>query len=266
MSYNNLNQTYRRAPERFPMQLKSDRNLFNPTAIQHYMLGADYDMCDGRKFRYCKNGSVALVRAFMGQSEAPAATTVGVDVPQTGYTGALGAKKFNILLGTGNNYSNSELIDGMLYFNKSPVAGSTVGDYYIIKDNYWTTSDTVMNIEIADDGGLRTAFIATDELSVLKNMYRDIIVMPTTATAKAVGVPLADVAVDYYYWAQYRGWCPIIVDDGETVVIGEVVGYPGTIADAGACGIVGAGTDAVWGVCVMIGATDEPAIVDLMLP
>lgn len=250
-----------------PTQLLSTRDVYTPTATQYCALGTIYETNDGtgRMFRYCKAGSTALTRCFMGASEAPSAN--GLEIAQTGYTGSVGDKKFNILLTTGHNYSDNELRDGYLYLNKSPSAASTVGDIYLIKDNKIITSDTVMEIEIADAGGLRTAFVATDELSVIKNPFRDIVVNPTTQAAMVVGVPLADVTANYYYWAQFRGICPLIVDDGETVVIGEPVGKPGTAGDAGACGVVANdGTDCVWGTVVTVGATDEPALVNLLLP
>jgi hypothetical protein len=265
MSYTNYNTTYPRNKILLAPGARMD-SLFTPTSAQKHALGRIMEADDGtgRAWRYCLNGGVALTRAFMGQSEAPSAN--GLEIAQTGYTGSVGDVKFDILLTTGNSYSDGELADGWLLMNKSPTVGSTVGDMYLINTNKWTTSDTVMNITLADEGGLRTAFAASDELSVIKSPYRDIVVMPTTAAAKAVGVPLVDVTIAYYYWAQFKGPCPLIVDTSETVVIGEEVGYPGTISVAGTCGLVGAGTDAVWGTVLHVGAAAEPAIVDLMLP
>jgi hypothetical protein len=242
-------------------------SLFTPTATQQHALGRrlEADDATGRKWRYCKAGGVALTRAFMGQSEVPSGN--GLEIAQTGYTGSVGDSKFDILLTTGHAYADHELIDGLIYLNKSPTAGSTVGDAYIIKDNWIKTSDTVMTIEIADQGGLRTAFAATDELSVIKSPYMDTVIKPANGLAIAIGVPNVDVAINYYYWAQYKGWCPVIVDDGETLVIGEPAGQPGTAGDNGAIGVVANdGTDEVWGTVITIGDTDEPAIIALDLP
>ena len=269
MSYTNYDCTYRRNKITLPPGARMD-SLFTPTSDKKFALGTILEMDDGtgRMFRYCYNGAVALTRCFMGASEAPHAN--GYEIAQTGYDFANGDQVISILLTTGHGYADDELIDGFLYFGKSPTDGFTVGDFYIIKSNKITTSDTVMKIEIADEGGLRLSTAATsddNEISVMKNPYHSVVVNPTSQAAIVVGVPLVDVAINYYYFAQYRGPCPLIVDDGETIVIGEPVGKPGTAGDTGACGVVANdGTDCVWGTVMQIAATDEPAIVNLMLP
>lgn len=238
--------------------------LFTPTVGQKHALGRILEIDDGtgRAWRYSKNGAVNLTRAFMNASEAPSAN--GLEIAQTGYTHSVGDKKFNILLTTVHNYSDHELIDGYLYFNKSPGAGSTVGDCYLIKDNKIITDDTVMQIEIADEDGLRTALIATDELSIVKNPFRDVVVNPTSQAAMVVGVNNVDVTASYYFWAQFRGPCACIGED--TVVIGEPVGKPATHNTAGTVGPLGADTDQIYGVAMTAGADDEPSLINLMLP
>jgi hypothetical protein len=245
-------------------------SLFTPTATQQHALGRilEADDATGRMWRYCKAGGVALVQAFMGQSEVPSGN--GLEVAQAGYDFADGDIRFDMLLTTGHGYANQELIDGLLYVNKSPTDGAVVGSCHIIKDNWIKTADTVMTIEIADQGGLRlTAALTSDdnELSVIKSPYMDTVIKPANGLALSIGVPNVAVPINYYYWAQFKGWCPVIVDDGETLVIGEPAGQPGTAGDAGAIGVVANdGTDEVWGTVVTIGATDEPAIIKLDLP
>lgn len=265
MSYDSYNFSYRRNKIKEPSQLLTSCDIFTPTSDQKFMLGCILELNDGRAFRYCKAGSVALTRALMNASEAPSAN--GLEIVQTGYTGSVGDKKFNILLTTSHNYSDSELVDGFLYMNKSDTAGSTVGDYYVIKDNKIITDDTVMQIELADETGLRTAFVATDELSVIKNPFRDVVVNPTTQAAMVVGVNVVDVTANYYFWAQFRGICALIVDASDTVVIGEPIGKAGTAGTAGAGGLIANdGTDCTWGTVVTVGDGGEPSLVNLMIP
>jgi len=269
MSYDNLNMGDINTPNQSQWRIKAenllhDLSLWNPHANKAFPLGAIAETRDGRKFRYSKNGSVALVVAHMNASEAVAAG--GLEITQTGYTGAVGDKKFDILLTTGNNYSDHELVDGYLYKNKSGTDGTVVGDMYIIKDNKWTTSDTVMNIEIADEGGLRVAFSATDELSVAKNIYRDVVVNPTSQAAIVTGVNVCAVPANYYFWSQTVGVCPLIVDADDTVVVGEPIGKAGTAGTAGAGGLIANdGTDATWGTVITVGAGGEPSLVYLNL-
>ena len=267
MSYTNYHSTYSRNKILLSPGTRVD-SLFVPTATQQHALGRilEADDATGRMWRYCKAGGVALVQAFMGASEAPAATTVGVDVPQVGYDFADGDTRFDILLGTGHAYATHELIDGMLYVNKSPTEAAKVGGYFIIKDNWIKTDDTVMTIEIADQDGLRlTAALTSDdnELSVLKSPYMDVVVTPTTQAAIVVGVPNVPVPINYYFWAQYRGPCAIISED--TVAIGNPVGYAAT-PTAGMCGPMGADTDPIYGSAMIDGADSEPSIVMLNLP
>ncbi len=210
-------------------------------------------------WRYTKNGAVALVQAFTVSSEAPSAN--GEEIVQTGYTMSVGDIRFDMLLTTGHNYANHELVDGLLWANKGI---SPLGDTYIIKDNWIKTDDTVMTIEIADQDGIRVAIAAAHELSLIKSPYRDVVVTPTTQAAMVVGVPNVAVAANYYFWAQYRGPCAIISED--TTVIGNPVGYPATPNTAGTCGPIGADTDPTYGVCMSAAANDEPSMVMLNLP
>ncbi|NIP54504.1 MAG: hypothetical protein GWN55_10505 [Phycisphaerae bacterium] len=238
-------------------------SLFTPTSAQRHAMGRILHSNDGtgRMWRYCKNGGTALTRAFMVSSEAPSAN--GLEIVSTGYTMSVGDIRFEMLLTTSNNYSDHELADGYLYMNRSATAGSTVGDTYLIKDNWWYTSDTVMTVELADENGIRTAVVATDELSVMKSPFRDVVVTPTTQAAIIVGIPNVDVTANYYFWAQYRGPCAVIVDTSETIVIGEPCGYPATPNVAGAIGPIGADTDTYIGNAMTVGAAAEPSMVML---
>ena len=265
MSYTNYNQSFRRNKFSEPAQLVAESNLFTPTVDQKYMLGCRFELNDGRAFRYCKNASASITRARMACGLPP--DSESEEIAQTGQATAVGEIKFDVLMTTANGITNSSLIDGYLWVNKSPTDSSTVGDFYIIKDNKWTTSDTVLNLTIADEGGIRQAISATDEISVIRNRFRDVKVNPTSQDAAVVGVPLVDVTASYYFWAQYRGVCPLIMDASDAVVIGAPVGKPGTAGTAGGGGVVeNDGTDAVWGTVVSAGAADEISLVDLMIP
>lgn len=235
-------------------------SLLVPTATQQHAMGRILEADDGtgRKWRYCKNGAVALVQSYLVSAEAPSAN--GLEIVQTGYTMSVGDIIFNMLLTTGHNYSDHELTDGWLYVNK---VATVLGDQYLIKDNWIVTADTVMKVEIADENGIRHAIAATHELSVVKSEYRDVVVTPTTQAAVIVGVPNVAVTANYYFWAQYKGPCTVIVDTSETIVIGEPVGYPATPNVAGAIGPIGADSDTYIGNAMTVGAAAEPSLVKL---
>lgn len=270
MSYTNYHTTYRRNKITLPpgARLSDDVDIFTPHASKKLALGTILELDDGtgRMFRYCKNSSAAtLSKALMNVAQVHDAQAI-TSTAQTAYGAAAGSVKFDVLLTTGNAWSNHDLIDGWLLVGDG---GTAMGDMYFMKDNSWTTSDTVMNCEIADEGGLRNAIAATDDVVLFRNKCMDTIVAPTTQTngGSAVGVSLVDVTASYYYWAQFRGYCPMILDTTDTIVVGEPVGRAGTLDVAGCVGLVANdGTDQVWGVCVYASTNAEAAIIDLMLP
>jgi len=261
MSYDNYNHEYRRNGLHESAQLYSASNLWTPTEDQKHMLGMEFSTNDGRTFRYCQNGGTALAKNILVQSEAEAAGLV--DELQTAYGVSAGEKVFDVLVTTGNGISNGDLVDGYLLVNQG-TAATDEGDLYIIKDNKWTTSDTVLQIEIADEGGVRNAIAATSNITILKNRYRDVIVKPTALTAEVVGATTSIVAADYYFWAQTKGPASVLVDASDTIVVGEPAGQPGTAGTAGAIGLVANdGTDPVYGTVMYAAAGADYALIDL---
>lgn len=248
--------------------LLAEVNVFTPHATKRFPLGAIAEARDGRKWRYCQNSSAAiLAKALMNVSQVHDTQAI-TSTAQTAYGTAAGVKRFDVLLTTGHGWTTSALIDGWLLVGDGATA---MGDMYLIKDNTVNAAlpATVMNVEISDTGGVRTIIAATDDIVLFRNKLKDTIVGPTTQTngGSPVGVSLADVPVSNFYWAQYSGYTPILVDSSDTIVVGEPCGHPGTNGTAGGVGVVANdGTDSVWGLCVYASTTDEAAIVDLMLP
>ena len=230
--------------------------LFTPTADQNHRLGQRLVDNHGRKFRYCKNGAVELAAGLMGQSEAINGDMISE--VQTGYTTAIGDKSITVLTTTTNGISDGELADGYL------VTQDGTGEAYMypIQYNEWISGDTVMRVDLYES--IRVATAVTSEFTLIKNTSRDIIVMPTTVTGVAVGVTNMVVPLSYYYWAQVKGPCPMIVDAGDTLVVGAVCGVPATHGTAGAVGIPAITTD-IWGRVIFIGAAGETALIDLNL-
>jgi len=267
MSYDNYNWDYRRTKIVGPAQLKAANDIFHPTVDQRYALGTEYWMNDGtgRAFRYCENGAVALAKALMASGAAQDAQAI-TSTEQTAYGASAKAKKFDVLLSTGNAWSDHDLVDGWLVVSDGTTA---LGDMYLIKDNYWTTSDTVMNVEIADAGGLRNAILAaSDDVILIKNKCKDTVVNATNPVSSVVGVPLVIVPISYYYWAQFRGWAPVICDGTDTVVVGDFVMQSESVAGAVAlldCTTT-VGDDHPYGICVLVGAVSETCVIDLLIP
>lgn len=243
-------------------------SLHTAEATQKHALGRILELDDGtgRAYRYTKNGAVELAPHLMAASALIDAQQIGQI--QTAYGASVGAIKFDILATTAHTITDGELKDGWLLVNDG--AAGTMGDLYLINDNYEVVpgTDTALTIILAEP--LRHAILATDDVSFIKNKFLDVIVTDQgtkTNSGQAIGVSRVTVAVSYYYWAQYRGFCGMIVDNGDTIIVNEPVGWPGTHGVDGTVGLVANdGTDDVWGILVSTPTGDEAVIVDLMLP
>jgi hypothetical protein len=265
MAYVNYNNSYGRRNRIVgpAAKLLTGCDIFTPTSTQKFALGCELDLNDatGRKFRYCYAGGTDLSKCYLGASPAQDAQAI-TSTAQTAYGASAGSTKFDVLLTANNAWSNNSLVDGWLLVSDG---GTAMGDFYMIKSNKWTTSDTVMNVELADRDGLRNAIAATDDVILFASKWRGTVVAPTNATGPLVGVPLVDVTANYYYWAQYRGIAPVFTDDTDTIVAGDAVMLSTSVA--GTLALVDASADdIIVGTCIHAQATNECSLVDLQLP
>ena len=268
MSYSNYNHSQRRSKLAEPSQLLSAANLFTPTADQKYMLGAEYSTDDGRKFRYCKAAATVINKNLMIQGAVQDAQQFDNLQNVTSPTQTAGLTQFDIDIITASGIANGDLIDGYLIVNQSAAASGDdeAGDMYVIKNNKWTTSDTVLNITIADAGGLRNAITATSNITVIKNPCMDVITKPTTMTAPIVGASLVTVTASYYFWAQTKGPASVLIDTGDTILIGDPVGHIDSSGSAGSVGLVSTyATDPTMGKCMYAAAGADYGLINLSI-
>jgi hypothetical protein len=236
----------------FPLE-----GLYVPTVDQRHRLGSRIRDGHGRSWRYIKNGATQLAAGLMQTSEATNGDVK--DITQTGYTTAIGDTEITALFTTTNGIADGELLDGTLTVNSS----TGLGYAYNIADNEYVTGDTVVSIKLYEP--IRVATSATSVFTFTKNKHRDVIVAPATAiTAPVVGATNVVIPASYFGWVQTEGYCPLLVDTAETVIIGALVGYPAAAAVAGACGVA-AITEDIWGVCVEVAAATAYALIDLKL-
>jgi hypothetical protein len=234
------------------------QGIYEESETQNFRLGTLLVYPDGRKFRYARNGAVALSKALMTQSEANDAALI--DEIQTAKTQTVGDWEIVILITTGITLAEDELSEAWMLVNKS----NGIGDIYKIRASKVDgTDDTQLRLLL--DSPIRTALAATSEITIVKSAWQKVVVIPTTAAERPAGVPLIDVTISYYCWLQTAGPAPLIVDTGETLVLGEPCGYPATPNVAGAVGPIGADTDLQWGIPRTIATAAEVAIVDLQL-
>ncbi len=259
MSYTNYNHEHRRNKLSEPAQLTSLANLWTPTVDQKHMLGCVYETNQGERYKYCKADSTQIAKALLIQTSAP--DTEQKASTQTLYGADAGAQTLDAVFTTGSGIADGDLVDGYLLVSDG---GAAMGDLYTIKRHSWTTGDTIISIEIADAGGLRTAIAATDDLTIWKNQCRDVIVKPTTLTGPIIGVTTTIIPASYYFWAKTKGICSVITDSADDILIGNPVGHIDAATDAGVMGLITDATiDCILGVCIYDSAVDEAGLFNL---
>ncbi len=234
------------------------QGIYEDSATQQYALGTQLIYNDGRKFRYAQNGAATGVKASMMQSAA-VTSNIHTQAQATSYGNAtVGTSEFVCDITTGSSLAENYLAEGIMVVNKT----DGLGDVYKVLANKVQTTDTLMRVLL--DTPIRTALAAASELSFVANKNKLVIAVPNAAqTGPPAGVILIAATASYFCWLQTGGTAPIIVDTGETVVIGEPVGYAAESAIDGACGPVAADTDGTWGICRYVGAAAETALVEL---
>ena len=244
---------------------QSHQGVYEESSAKNYELGSVLVKPDGREFVYSKAGGSGLSIAVMHQ--APAPTSDWAETAQAGGGISAGETSGTVIVG-GTDPGADGWKDGFLVVNK----GTNTGQMYKIKSNTALYSSTKVDVTLYD---AVVKDIATgDEITVIANPYNGTIVVPSGGlSAQVIGVPLIAVTANYYYWSQISGPAPLLVDTGDTVVIGQMVGLPKTAAVDGACGPITVDTTTStdlnvrtpWGQVITVAAADEYAIVDLKI-
>lgn len=235
------------------------QSIYEQSLTQKYTLGTQLVYGDGRKFRYTKNGGIALAKAYMTSGATVVANVQAETQTTSGASAVVGDQEIIVDVTSASAITDDLYAEGFLTVDSS----TAIGDIYKIVACTLLTATTA---KLLLETSIRTAFSATSVISLHKNRWRDVVVYPTTATQPATGIPLIAVTINYYCWLQTGGEAPCYVDTGDTIVIGEPVGKPGTHAVAGACGLVeNDGTDEVWGTVRYVAAGGAVACINLKL-
>lgn len=236
--------------------LLSDRDIFQAMTTKFFPLGALAYSRDGRRWRYCENGGVALTLGLINQHSAGIAGWQDEVQTNNPSLPTAGDKIVTVTLTT--TATAGDFIDGYLTVED----GTGEGHLYLIKDNKTgvanATSGFDVVVEIADVGGIRTAYVAASELTVTKAKNKDVVV--EAGTGQMVGVNHIAVPLDNFFWAQTRGYCA--VQSASTIgVIGDAV-----MSSSGSAVILGnAATDVIAGHVIRAAANTETAIIDLTI-
>lgn len=234
------------------------QSIYAQAAVQNCAIGSKLvEKESGREFIYTQAGSVNLSKALMTISLPPVSNYL--DIAQTAYGWAVGDSSGNVLITTGATPATDYFKDGWLVVNK----GTGLGQCYPILSS--SSHATIVAVVLKSGHVVITAWPEASEVSLVKNVFRDVIVAPvTTLTATPAGVPIIDVTATYFYWNQVKGPCAMTVDTGDSLTIGEPVGAAGTNAVAGAVGVAST-LEGHYGRAMTLATGDETCLVNLDL-
>lgn len=222
-------------------------------------LGRFIDFQDGRRFRYCQaDGNITrghMCSTSEVDSDDNTVTQTSVTVALS--NGYIGKTEVGVLLGSATTSNLYE--DGVLTIE----GGTGLGHIYRIKKNSAAGSVYTDLCKLVLYDPIVVALAADNVITLTKNKYKDVIVTPVSETGAAVGVPLIDITDNYYFWAQTRGYCCIIVGSSGALTVGQQVAIDDSVP--GGLDPVGGYTEKPFGVCIQIAAVNTYATIDLKL-
>ncbi len=234
------------------------QTIVETSATQQYHLGTKLWYANGDVFRYAYNGGVALAKALMTCSAANTANCIGETQGTSGTSAEIGDQEIVIDVTNASGITDDLYADGKVLVE----TGTGIGDIHtILACKLLSTTSARLLL----DYPIRTAWAAGTVISLVRNRFKEVVVGPTTLTRSPTGVPLVAVPINYYCWLQTGGLCGLMVDTGDNIVPGNLVGSPGTHAVAGACGVQTAGVFPAWGICETDPGADLVAVIHLIL-
>lgn len=208
------------------------QSIHAESLVQKEALGTLRVMADGRKFRYCRNGAVALAVGIPIQSAAAVANNINL---ATVANVARGATTVQVTNG-GTAVMADQYAGGYLQIN----AGAGLGLQYLISSHTAeATGAGTITVSLAEP--IRVALTsATSMCSLIYNPWASVVVA-AAATTMPAGVPPIAVTASYYFWSQTGGVCCLL--NTAAVAVGTQLA-----CGAGVAAAVTAFTDHVFGI------------------
>ena len=176
------------------------------------MIGDKKELEDGRIFRLCKAGAVALAAGYLVQAPVQDAYD---DALVVNTAAAIGDSVIEITTTSGHaGYAENALAEGFLVVGQT--AGK-IGTFYKIKANDAMVTATTATITIYDK--LTSTLVATtNKVSVCPNPYNGVVL--DANSAPIIGTPIIAVTAAYYFWALSKGFGPAIAT-AATIAAGD---------------------------------------------
>lgn len=229
------------------------QSIYEESSTALHSLGDCCALPGGRIFTYCKNGAVALDDGKVVQGAVPVSAHLNRALAASAVVGAT-----KVYVGFGASAAAANYYaEGYLHFNDAAPEGT----YYKVKSHLAIAGNDSVYVNLYDPL-VKAATITTSEVTLTKAKEDSVLVLPNAGVTSAiVGVPIIDVTISYYFWAQTYGPCAVLGQG--TLVIGQKVGIGGT-AD-GAVGPVTALTTATIGEVMQVNASTEYSLIFLKI-
>lgn len=201
------------------------QTLHSSSADKYHMLGELVFANDGRAYRYCKAGAVALVAGKLQQSSAEDTNLQNL----TAVAASVG--DVSISASTTVTVDANEYAEGWVLVTVTP----GVGRQYKVKGHiaYAAAAPTFNLFD-----SVAVALTTTSRLDLVRNPYFKVIVNPTTLTSSPIGVAVHPVAIGEFGWLQVAGIANVLADGANAVGANLVAsnGTAGAVEDAAAPG------------------------------
>lgn len=187
------------------IQIITPLEFYKESSIQTSKLGQLAVDSNGNRFRYVKNGAVALVAANLLQEPVADTQFISMAVPAAE---AIGETTINVTNGTTTVTANM-FVNGRLTISTATGIGQS---FNIVAHG---TGGSGATIAYTLDRPLLVALDTTSKVSVRINPYNGVIQYPvTTQTGGAVGFALIANTISYYGWIQSGGDTAVLFDTG----------------------------------------------------
>jgi len=187
-------------------EMITEQGIMQESETQRLPLGAKLELADGRIFRYCKNGAVALAAGKTIQSVIVA--TERDDAINAAAVVAIGAKTFAFT--AVGAITADQFAEGFAHI----VNDTGEGLQYKIKSN--TAAGAAADCVVTLYDPIITALAATTDVILSSSQYSGV-VLAADDLSFIIGVPVIPVTANYYFWAQ-SGGVAMVLQNGSTGV------------------------------------------------
>lgn len=236
-----------------PLKLQGfSQGVYSQSLTQKETLGTVRYLDDGRAFAYARAGAVALAAGKLTQA-AVVDTNAHNETLSSSQSASIG--DMSVVVTFGGAVTADFYKDGWMHINDS----TGEGHIYRVKSHAAGTAD--VRVYLYDP--IRVALVASTSIwTMTPNIQNLVIVIPTTLTSVPTGVPLIPVDINYYFWNQVKGPCPVLTNG--TIVIGNQVGLhdaTGSVGPMTTSDIIGS-----VGRVLQVNATTQYSLIMLAIP